>query len=565
MSKFDNTTLAWSQYEAGRQYRLSAGMYDASAENERFYRGDQWNGVNTQGLGTPVFNIIRRVTDYMISSIMAHRITVSYTDEQNPYTPEGEREHIAHSVELLGRYAAYRFNRSETDVMLRDSLLDAAISGDAVFYTWWDAQIRTGQPYSGDFRTVLIDPLNLTVADNTLRDIQRQDYVILRGRTSVSRLKAEAAQAGADEETLKLIIPDSPDEGSDEGDADQSVSRADFVIKFYRSAAGSVCWEKCTRAAVIRRAETSMKLYPLVHYCWTRVKNRFNGYPLITPMKGNQKYINKAYAMAMKHMTDTAFSKVIYDKKLIPEWSNEVGQAIGVMAGGDVSNAVHIVGCGEMEGGFTDILDSTIRNTKELYGATDAALGETSATNTSAILALQESSEIPLENIRINLYGAVEALAAVWAEFICAYYTDGRLVSYASDEGMRCAAADFKRLSDRIISAHIDVGEATRFSKIAVMATLDKLLSGGYITIAQYLRRLPDGVIPERDALIAELAGASNKEDKITPSETSSIKEDNTALSDTNNGEEDKIAPSDISETENHNFTSAETEKEINV
>lgn len=534
MSKNDSITPAWAQYDAGRQYRLSAGMIDEAAENERFYLGDQWKGVNTQGLGKPVFNIIRRVTDYMISSIMAHRITVSYTDEQNPFTPEAERQHIAHAVELLGRYAAYRFERSETDILLRDSLLDAAIYGDAIFYTWWDPSVRTGQPYSGDFRTALIDPMNLTVADTTLCDLQRQDYVILRGRTSVARLKEEAAGAGADADALALITPDSPDGGRDITDADDAVNRADFVIKFYRDSNGFVNWEKCTRSAVIRRAVTKMRLYPLVHYCWTRVKNRFNGYPLITPMVGNQKYINKAYAMAMKHMTDTAFSKVIYDKKLIPEWTNEVGQAIGVMAGGDVSNAVHIVGCGEMENGFTEILESTIRNTKELYGATDAALGESSATNTSAILALQESSEIPLENIRINLYGAIEALAAVWAEFICAFYTDGRMISYASDGETRCAASDFARLSDRMVSAHVDVGEATRFSKIAVMASLDKLLSGGYITVTQYLRRLPDGVIPELDSLIAELSADTDKEDKAAA--------ENSAANITNENEKEKKA-----------------------
>ena len=40
----------------------------------------------------------------------------------------------------------------------------------------------------------------------------------------------------------------------------------------------------------------------------------------------------------MKHMIDTAFSKVIYDKTRIPEWTNEVGEAIGV-AGGDLHPA----------------------------------------------------------------------------------------------------------------------------------------------------------------------------------------------------------------------------------
>ena len=79
-----------------------------------------------------------------------------------------------------------------------------------------------------------------------------------------------------------------------------------------------------------------MKRYPVAYFAWDRVKGSFIGNSPITALKENQKYINKAYAMVMKHMTDTAFSKIVYDKTLIPEWTNEVGEAIGVRGGGDV-------------------------------------------------------------------------------------------------------------------------------------------------------------------------------------------------------------------------------------
>ena len=60
--------------------------------------------------------------------------------------------------------------------------------------------------------------------------------------------------------------------------------------------------------------------------------------------------------MVMKHMQDTAFSKVIYDKSKIPEWSNEVGEAIAAMGGGNISDAVSVVGVGKMQDGYSELI-----------------------------------------------------------------------------------------------------------------------------------------------------------------------------------------------------------------
>ena len=137
--------------------------------------------------------------------------------------------------------------------------------------------------------------------------------------------------------------------------------------------------------------------------------------------------------MAMKHMTDTAFSKVIYDKSKIPEWSNEVGEAIAAVGGGNISDAVSVVGTGEMQSGFTELIDSAVSLTKELMGATESALGTMEANNTSAILALQETSRVALDNIRRAYYRCIEQLADIWTDMMCAYYPCDRLVPCKGD------------------------------------------------------------------------------------------------------------------------------------
>ena len=211
--------------------------------------------------------------------------------------------------------------------------------------------------------------------------------------------------------------------------------------------------------------------------------------------------------MAMKHMADTAFSKVIYDKSKIPEWSNEIGQAIAAVGGGNISDAVSVVGVGEMQGGYLELIESAVELTKEMMGATESALGNTEAANTSAILALQETSRIPLEQIRTAYYHCIEELANVWADMMCAYYPSERLLPYHGRDGLRAESVDFSQLKQGFLSARVDVSELSRYTAAGAQNMLDKLLEGGFISPAAYVRRLPSGLICDRQALLEELEG----------------------------------------------------------
>ena len=59
---------AWRQYEAGLEYKRRIGLYDTVRRNERYYRGEQWEGEGA-GLPRPVFNIIRRIVDYLVCTV----------------------------------------------------------------------------------------------------------------------------------------------------------------------------------------------------------------------------------------------------------------------------------------------------------------------------------------------------------------------------------------------------------------------------------------------------------------------------------------------------------------
>lgn len=386
------------------------------------------------------------------------------------------------------------------------ALLDAAVSGDGVFYCWWDPDHRNGHDFDGDIRTDVIDSTNLFVADVNSSDIQSQKYVMLAGRASVESLRREALAAGVSEANVAKIVADEENMGTFSADLGKcelnGEEKATFLIRFFREN-GEVVFEKSTKNCLIRRANTGLRLYPIAYFHWHNTKNCFHGTASVSDMIANQKCINTAYAMALKHMSNTAFSKVIYDKTRIPEWSNEVGEAIGAIGGGSMADAVSVVGVGKMQDGYLDLISDVIDNTKAMMGATDSALGEERANNTSAIIKLQTASSMSLEHVRVNFAHGIADLVSIWADMLCAYCPKERLLQVINKNGEVSAETfDYSLLKNALLNASVHIGSIDRYSPAATVATLNKLLDGGHLTAAEYIELLPQGVLVNRDSLL---------------------------------------------------------------
>ena len=207
--------------------------------------------------------------------------------------------------------------------------------------------------------------------------------------------------------------------------------------------------------------------------------------------------------MVMKHMSDTAFSKVIYDKSKIPEWSNEVGEAIAAHGGANVADAVTVLGVGKLQDKYLEFLDNVIYTTKELCNATETALGNVTPQNTSAILAIQESSKVPLKLVRAALYQCIEDLANIWADMTLGYYASDRLLPMLEKSGEYHAEAMLMGEGDNVrLKALVDVVDVSTYSSSVTISILDKLLDSGKITLEQYIARIPQEYIENPNDLV---------------------------------------------------------------
>ncbi len=498
--------------EKGREYNRQIGLYDTVNRNERFYRGDQWNGVESGDLPTPVFNLFKRVINYFISTIMSQKMSLHFSAEGVGYLyDKAKRKKIDDACQLLTRYINYRFEKDKIDQLLTQGLQDAAVTGDLFLYVYWDPNRRTAQGFSGDFVTSLIDGTQVFFGDVNSANVEEQPYILLTGRELVTSLRDEARRNGIAEKEVEKILPDNDfmEQSGDFGKRELSGTKASFVIKLYKKD-GTVRFRKSCRNLVISpERDTGLQLYPVALMNWESVKNCYHGQAVATSLVDNQLYINKAFAMVMKHMMDLSFSKVIYNANLIDEWTGEIGEAVAV--NGPVENAALRMDPGSVQSGFLDVIQMTMNVTKELMGATDAALGNVSPDNTSAIIALQQSSTVPLELQRKALYAMVERLGMIWLDFIFHYYDESRVMLFREKGELLGGVLPISEMKEIIFSCNAQVGASSYWSEIAQVSTLDRLLSAGIIRFSQYLERLPDGYLAKREELLDQVRQAEEE------------------------------------------------------
>jgi len=217
--------------------------------------------------------------------------------------------------------------------------------------------------------------------------------------------------------------------------------------------------------------------------------------------------------MVMYHLMMTAFPKPVYNSDYISNWSNEIGTAIPVQGLGMDANIKNLAGYlepGSMSNQIVQALELAMQYTKETLGISDAALGQVDPKNTSAIIAVQKSSAIPLENPKSNLYEWIEDIGRILFDMMGTYYGLRPIVMEQPDEmtgeaTKQAIEFDFSVFKDLWLNVNADVGEASYWSEIAAVQTLDNLLSNGHMDIVDYLERVPDEYIPRKQELIDKL------------------------------------------------------------
>lgn len=484
--KFDPSPAAlWRKYERGQDYKRSIGLYDRVRKNEAFYLGRQWEGLRVQSLDPLIFNVLRRCVNLFVSMLVSDDVAV----HAKPFDTDAESQKTAR---VLDRAFASAIERSGVKTLGRSLLKNACVDGDSCFYIHFDPSLETGQAVKGDLAVELIDSTNIYFGNTASDEVQKQPYIIIAMRRDVDEVRREARANGLPRDEVNAIVPDAEAERMTVYEEDD---RRVTVLLHMRKVEGGVAFCKTTRTAAVMREKTlPYRLYPVTYLSWNRVRNSCHGESPITEAIPNQIAINKLYSMYVQCIKQVAFPKIVYDMTRFPGgWSNDVGKAVA-MRGNPNEAIATAFRAPEISTQVLGLLNQMMKDTMELMGASEAALGTVKAENTSAIVAVQNATAAPMELTRMEFYRFTEDWARIFLDLMGAHYGVRRLaVPNEAGEEPEMQAFDFGTLAGLDLRLQVDVGAASYWSETMQTVTNDHLLESGVISDPLiYLENVPD-------------------------------------------------------------------------
>ena len=485
--------VIWKAYEKALRFNEAVSLNETIRNNENFFVGKQWEGVEANGLPTPVFNFLKRVVLFTVPSLAAGNVKMAASPM------DGARRETEGITNVVNEEFGRLFELNKMSSLTREFMRNAAVMGDGCLYTYWDADAPSG----GAIVTEVVENNRVFFGNPNDRKVERQPYIIISRRELVEEARERAKSNGVSTYT-EIVSDEDARELPSQLEADDKVT---VLLKLWREN-GKIHACESTRKSIIRPAwNTGLRLYPVTWMNWDYIQDSYHGQAMLTGLIPNQIFINKLFAMSMISLMTTAYPKVVYDKTRISRWDNRVGAAIPI-SGGDVHSVARIIDPAHISPQIAQFIELSVSYTQTFLGATRAALGDVRPDNTSAIIALQNASAVPNELTRQNFYQCIEDLGHVYLDFMSEYYGERTVHLRGTDEKQ---VFDFSKLRDARLSLQLDVGAASYWSEIASLQTLESLLAHGKIDVVDYLERIPNGYIARKQELLDKLREGENQ------------------------------------------------------
>ena len=466
------------RYDKGYSFNQRIGLYDQVKVNEDFFIGNQWEGVQSNGLPTPTFNMFKRVVNFQVSTITSDNMAIQVTGL--PSTSGYTKKQLERFCEVINHQIEAIMERNKIVAKNREFLRNAAVTGDGCIHVYFDPSVENGQQVKGEIKAEVLDNLRVMFGNPNCREVQKQPYIIIARRELVEDVKwhiEDLKAMGKEDGERYTKVNDVEDIVADSekfmNDYDSYTDDKVTVITYYfRNRETNTIWAiECTEKQIIREAyDTELTLYPLIWINWDYIRDCYHGQAMVTGLLANQKFINKMFALVSISMLTTAFPKYVYDRTKIRNWSGDVGTAIGV--NGNVNDVAKVIEGASVSPQISQFIEMSFDKTHSLLGASDVAMGDSRPDNTSAIIALQRAANTPMELTKQNDYQAMEDFVRICIDMMAVNYGT-RMVEVSMDMdkpgeqplGMSLPTQsfmepfDFSRLREVQLSIKQDVGE----------------------------------------------------------------------------------------------------------
>jgi hypothetical protein len=495
----------WKEYQSGIEFKTNIGLYEDVNKNNQFYSGNPWQGVVTNGLPVTSLPLVRQIVNHKVSIISGDDVKINYSIDGIDDTAV-DSEELIEVAKQLSAYSMTLWENLQEDSKNEQALLDGALSGDGIEYFSWDKNIDAGNGIKGNICSEIVDNVNYFPANPNNSDVQSQVSITIAFRKMVEDLKKEAKANGITKEEYDKITPDEETENQAGEMAKIELAKSGkciCLLKMWKKD-GKVYFNKSTKYARITKGDvdSGLTLYPVAAFNWIKRKNCCHGISEVKGIIPNQMAINKLVSMIILAVMHISIPKMIYDSSRMAAPSNMIGGAIGVT--GDPNQVAKYLTPGQLSNDIYKVVDLLIDKTKEMLGATDAALGQLNMDNTSALVVLQKASAIPSKPIIRRYHQFIEDKARIWMDFFIHKYSVSRTLTYTDQGVNRTFNFNGEQYGNLQWRVKVDVGVSAIWSEIQSIQTIDNWLTNGYMSKTQALERYPSGIIPMQEKLMVE-------------------------------------------------------------
>ena len=115
----------WREYNAMLSYNESVNLNDTVRINEDFFVGKQWEGVQSNGLPTPVFNFLKRVVLFTVASNTSDNIKL----KASPLSAAASSDEVIRAADVITAQFEALFEHNRIPQLMREYMRNAAVDG----------------------------------------------------------------------------------------------------------------------------------------------------------------------------------------------------------------------------------------------------------------------------------------------------------------------------------------------------------------------------------------------------------------------------------------------------
>ena len=231
--------VIYKQFEAAQNYKNSKGILEQATRAVNFYEGNQWGDFKGKlPFEKPSINIIQNVVDGKAASINQKIFKINFIVDNDNL-----------STNTISKFTDYQLKEMQHEDIILSATYDTLLKGTGIWYEYWneDKEGVLGN-IEGSLEAAIIDIEDIAFANPTEKNVQKQEWIIIRSRESVKFVKDSCTTLNEEEKNEYINSDDIQSKYTNNIDQKDEEMCYSYMKLFKKD--GEVYFEKATRDIV---------------------------------------------------------------------------------------------------------------------------------------------------------------------------------------------------------------------------------------------------------------------------------------------------------------------------